>query len=81
MSNILLALAAKINSLTLVIKDLTFCFVHAADLNLSLNATKGMWSTLLNIVSNNTQLLQHLLHKINTTESKQTGPCYGINLN
>lgn len=62
MSNILLALAATINSLTLVIEDFTFCFVGAADFNLSLNATKGLWSTLVIIVCDNTQLLQHLLH-------------------
>lgn len=68
---------SKINSLTPVIEDFTFCFVHAADWNLS----KGLWSTLVIIVCDNTQLLQHLLHEINTAESKQTGLCYWINLN
>lgn len=67
---------SKINSLTLVIEDFTFCFVF-----FSLNATKGLWSTLVIIVCDNTQLLQDLLHKINTAESKQKGLCYWMNLN
>lgn len=61
MSNILLALAATINSLTLVIEGFTLCFARTADLDLSLKATKDLWSMLLIIVCDNTQLLQHLV--------------------